>query len=168
MEKRLGLRERWECLNRPEQPHAGVRPEALEAITAPLWANLFERHDAGFTRVPVEVRQPLFDLRLMKFLLAIPRLPWCSDKELLREAARGVLPDRVRLRKKSPLPADLLIATLQRHESAWVDQFEPVPELEQYVVRDRIPAVHRERDTWTAWVHLRPASLNFWLHLAKG
>ena len=56
-----------------------------------------------------------------------------------------------------------LNAMLQRPESAWVDRFEPVPELERYVVRNRIPAVHGEHGSWTAWIHLRPLSLNFWL-----
>jgi asparagine synthase (glutamine-hydrolysing) len=163
LEKRLGLRERWKKLSRAEAPRPAVRPEALEAMTAPMWASLFELHDAGFTRVPVEVCQPFFDLRVVNFLLAIPRLPWCSDKELLREAGRGILPDAVRLRRKSPLPADPLNATLQRPESAWVDRFEPVPELERYVVRNRIPAVLGARDPWTAWINLRPLSLNYWL-----
>jgi len=130
---------------------------------APIWQNLFGECDAGITRVPVEVRHPFFDLRVVKFLLALPRLPWCCDKHLLREAARGVLPESVRLRPKSPLPADPMIAVLQLPESAWVDRFEPVPELEHYVVRTRIPAVHSEQDSWAAWINLRPLSLNFWL-----
>ena len=152
LEKRLGLRERWESLSRPEPPREAVRPEAQEALGSSTWANLFEAFDAGSTRVQVDVRHPIFDLRLVNFLLAIPRIPWCSDKELLREAARGVLPDQVRLRRKSPLRADPLNATLQRPESAWVDQFEPIPELEHYVVRNRVRAVHRELDPWTAWI----------------
>ncbi len=163
LEKRLSLRDRWASLNRIETPRAAVRPEAQVAMAASMWPNLFESHDAGSTRVPVEVCHPIFDLRLVNFLLALPRLPWCSDKELLREAARGRLPDIVRLRRKSPLPAEPLNALLNRPEAAWVDRFEPVPELEEYVVRNRIPAVHREQDTWAAWIHLRPLSLNFWL-----
>jgi asparagine synthase (glutamine-hydrolysing) len=129
----------------------------------PLWPNLFEGYDSGVTRVSVEVRHPFFDLRLVDFLLALPVLPWCSDKELLREAARGILPDAVRLRRKSPLLADPLIALLQRPESAWVDSFEAVPELGQFVERSLIPKVFGEKDVWTAWIHLRPLSLNFWL-----
>ena len=113
--------------------------------------------------MPLEVRHPFFDLRLVSFLLALPALPWCSDKELLREAARDVLPDAVRLRRKSPLRADPLIALLERPESAWVDSFEAVPELERYVERRLIPRVFREKDPWRAWIHLRPLSLNFWL-----
>lgn len=162
LEKRLTLRDRWESLNRTSAPRAAVRPEAQEAMANLMWSYSFEGEDSGNTRIPVEVRHPIFDLRLVSFLIALPRLPWCSDKELLREAGRGVLPDAVRLRRKSPLSADLLVALLGRSESAWVDRFEPVPELEQYVVRNRIPAVHREQDSWTAWIHLRPLSLNFW------
>jgi len=97
------------------------------------------------------------------FLLALPALPWCSDKELLREAARGVLPDTVRLRRKSPLLADPLVALLQRPDSAWVDSFEAVSELGRYVERRLIPKAFGKRAAWTAWIHLRPLSLNFWL-----
>jgi len=163
LEKRLGLRDRWKALNRATAPPACERPEAYEAVTAPVWAGLFEGLDAGSTRVPVEFRHPFFDLRLVNFLLGLPTLPWCSDKQLLRDAARGVLPDAVRLRRKSPLTADPLIALLDRPEAAWVDRFEAAPELERYVVRNRIPAVLGEKDPYKAWIHLRPLSLNIWL-----
>ena len=163
LEKRLGLRDRWQTVYRTLAPAIAVRPEAHELTFAPFWPDLFEAHDPGVTRVPVEVRHPFFDLRLMNFLLALPRLPWCCDKQLLREAARGVLPDAVRLRRKSPLLASPLLTLLERPEAAWVNRFEPVHELEPYVVRSRIPDVLGEKGPWTAWVHLRPLSLNFWL-----
>ena len=162
-EKRLGLPERWESMTHGAPLPDGVRPEALAAILAPMWPILFEGYDPGSTRVPVDVRHPFFDLRLLGFLLALPRLPWCSDKELLRQAARGVLPDEVRLRRKSPLRAEPLNALLDRPEAAWVDGFMPVPELQRYVAERRIPAVSREKDSRAAWINLRPLSLNFWL-----
>ena len=160
---RFGLRDRWAVARQPAAPAETVRPEAHEAIIDTTGPNMFEEYDAGLTGIPIEVRFPFFDLRLTSFLLALPRLPWCCDKQLLREAGRGILPDKIRLRRKTPLPSDPLIAMLQRPESAWVDQFEAVPELGKYVVRNRIPAVHGETDSWTAWTHLRPLSLNFWL-----
>jgi asparagine synthase (glutamine-hydrolysing) len=163
LEKRHGLRSRWEYSNRSIMAKAAARSEGREAMVDLIWPNLFESYDAGSTHVPVEVCHPIFDLRLVNFLLAIPRLPWCSDKELLREAARGRLPEAVRLRCKSPLSAEPLNVLLNRPETAWVDRFEPVPELEQYVVRNRIPAVYKEEGSWAAWMHLRPLSLNFWL-----
>jgi asparagine synthase (glutamine-hydrolysing) len=157
------LRERWETLMGAEFPNETARRTAFEAIVDPLWPTMFEGFDPGATRIPLEVRQPFFDLRLVSFLLALPTLPWCSDKELLREAARGVLPDSVRLRRKSPLLADPLIALLQQKESAWVDSFEGVPALEPYVERRRIPKVFGRKNIWNGWIHLRPLSLNFWL-----
>lgn len=163
LEKRFGLRERWETFMGVPNSNGAVRSTAYEAIVDPLWPNLFEGYDPGVTGVPVEVRHPFFDLRVVGFLMALPALPWCSDKELLREAARGVLPDAVRLRRKSPLLADPLISLLQQTDSAWVDSFEAVPELRRYVERSQIPKVFGEKDAWTAWIHLRPLSLNFWL-----
>lgn len=163
LEKRLGLRERWETLKGPPAPKGAVRPVAYEAMTDPMWGVLFDLYDPGVTRVPVEVRHPFFDLRLVNFLLALPALPWCSDKQLLRETMKGVLPDAVRLRRKSPLLTDPLIALLNRPESSWVDSFQTVPGLGRYVERALIPKVFKERDIWSAWIHLRPLSLNFWL-----
>ena len=163
LERCLGLRARWDSLFSTPAPNGSSRCTAYEAMADSLWPSLFEGYDSGVTGIPLEVRHPFFDLRLINFLLALPALPWCSDKELLREAARGVLPDAVRLRRKSPLPADPLIALLQRPESAWVDSFEAVPELSQYVERTLIPRVSRERDSWAAWICLRPLSLDFWL-----
>jgi asparagine synthase (glutamine-hydrolysing) len=160
---KLGLRERWEQGAQMGAAGPAVRPEAHEVTFAPFWANLFEMHDAGFTRAPVEVRHPFFDLRLMNFLLALPRLPWCCDKQLLREAARNVLPDAVRVRRKSPLRSDPMLKLLARPDAAWVDRFQPMPELEPYVVRNRVPRVHGSTGPWTGWVHLRPLSLNYWL-----
>lgn len=166
LEKQLGLRERWKSMGVKRMPEcsSAVRPEAHEAIVDCLWPNLFESQDGGTTKIAVEVWHPIFDLRLLNFLLALPRLPWCSDKELFRKAARGILPDEVRLRRKSPMPADPLVALLQRSEAAWVDGFKPSPKLEHYVRCNCIPAVRRENDPWAAWIHLRPLSLDFWLH----
>ena len=166
LEKQLGLRERWDTMAnlRTARSASSVRPEAMQVIAPENWVNLFESLDAGSTKLPVEVYHPIFDLRLLTFLLALPRMPWCSDKELFREAGRGVLPERVRLRRKSPLRADPLLALLAQSEASSVNTFEPAPELERYVIRDRIPPVMRESDPWAAWVGLRPLSLNFWLH----
>jgi asparagine synthase (glutamine-hydrolysing) len=167
LEKRLSLRQRWETLTRSSTPNTTVRPVAHEAMVDPAWPAMFEGCDPGVTGIPMEVCHPFFDLRLVDFLLALPALPWCSDKELLRESARGILPDAVRLRRKSPLLDDPLIALLKQPESAWVDSFEGVPELGRYVERRLIPKVFGEKDVWAAWIHLRPLSLNFWLRSQK-
>ncbi len=167
--RKFSLRERWEAsAGNTLAPAGAVRPEAYKAVFAPVWPSLFEACDPGTTCVPVEVRYPFFDLRLMNYLLGLPRLPWCSDKQLLREAARGVLPDAVRLRRKSPLRADPLLRLLEMPEAADLRRFERVPELEGYVATSRVPQVFENNDPWSAWVHLRPLSLNYWLRGISG
>ena len=163
LEKRIGIRGRWNEIEEAKVSVGAVRLGAYESVTAPFWTTLFEFNDPGVTRVPAEMRHPFFDLRLLDFLLGLRALPMCSDKELLRRAARGVLPEKVRLRRKSPLLADPLLALLQKPESAWVDGFAPSKGLEDFVVRNRIPHVFGEKDTWKAWINLRPLSLNYWL-----
>jgi asparagine synthase (glutamine-hydrolysing) len=172
-EREWKLADRWKLYGVPdratalrsERGVAAVRPEAFLSIAHVSWQDQFESLDAGATRVPVEVRHPFFDLRMITFLLRLPRLPWCCDKELLRRAARGILPDSVRLRRKSPLERDPIIDLLRKQESEWVDRFEPVSELARYVRRDRIPPVWKGEESGAAWVNLKPLSLNFWLRM---
>ena len=64
---------------------------------------MYETEDAAWTGVPVESRAPLLDLRMLRFLLRVPPVPWCMEKELLREAMRGILPEEIRSRPKTPL-----------------------------------------------------------------
>jgi asparagine synthase (glutamine-hydrolysing) len=165
------LRDRWRIYGVPDRRTAlrrentfeAVRAEAVTLMSDVAWPNLLESVDPGATRVPVEVRHPFFDLRLVTFLLGLPRLPWCCDKELLRQSGRGILPEAVRLRRKSPVRDDPVIALLQKPESAWVDRFEPVRELRRYVRPDGVSPVWMEKRSGVAWVNLKPLSLNFWL-----
>jgi asparagine synthase (glutamine-hydrolysing) len=161
--RRAGLRERWEALLAETETNQSVRPEAHASVAARQWTSIFEPFDPAFIGYRVESCHPFFDLRVLKFLLALPALPWSSDKELLRQVERGVLPDAVRLRKKSPLMRDPIVALLQKPDAAWVDTFEAVPELREYVQRDRIPRVYQVNDAGAAWSGLKPLSLNFWL-----
>jgi asparagine synthase (glutamine-hydrolysing) len=168
LEKRLNLRDRWEQAGTAyRQTNNSVRPEAYRALAGPGWVAAFASADPGATHHQVECRHPFFDSRLVKFLLALPALPWCADKEILREAMRGVLPDEVRLRRKSPLHTDPIHAALQRPETKWVDAFEATPGLEKYVVRSRMPKLLGVQDALNSWVNLRPISLSFWLQRFK-
>jgi len=72
-------------------------------LTAPLWQWLIENIDAGMTRVPLEIRMPLLDVRLVEYALAIPAVPWRQHKAILRAAMRGVLPEEIVVRAKTPL-----------------------------------------------------------------
>lgn len=69
--------------------------------------NLLDRKDRMSMASGLEVRVPFCDHRLVEYVWNIP---WEMknknniSKNVLREAARGILPEDVRLRKKSPYP----------------------------------------------------------------
>jgi len=159
----LDLRSRWAEINHQPAPDHPLRPTAYQALLSPLWPFLFEVYEPGVTRLLIEVRYPLFDLRLVRYLLRIPPVPWCTDKEIVRVAMQGVLPEPVRLRRKTPMRADPLPAILRRGGGQWRDRLAPAPELAKYVDWRRIPRVTGHEDSAQAWNHLRPISLNFWL-----
>jgi hypothetical protein len=52
---------------------------------------------------------------------------------------------------------------LRLEESSWVDRFKAVPELDKYVVRERIPRLRGEQASDAILTNLRPLSLNYWL-----
>jgi len=161
---RLHLRARWAEINRPgPPPRRAPRPSAFESFRSVQWAQMFELFDAGVTRLPLEFRHPFFDLRVVSFLLRLPALPWCSDKELLRLALRGVLPEEIRLRPKTPLVADPLVEALRHDSSQWTSRLLRSGPLAPFVQVERVPEVAGETDSNRAWMHLRPLSLQRWL-----
>lgn len=169
-ESRLGLRERWERLSREPQSAHPTRPRAHAALQSPYWVRLFEGFDPGVTRRPVEFRHPFFDVRLLEFLLALPPLPWFVDKELLRVALRGVLPDAVRLRPKRPLAGDPLRELARRGEVCWRDHLALIQGLAYYIDVDEF---RRTADapgwgTRDGGAMVAPLSLGYWFrHLAS-
>ena len=161
--RRLNLPARWEQINSGPVPDHPVRPLAYQAMIAPFWASVFENYDPGVTLVPVETRHPFFDVRLVRYLLRLPALPWCADKELLRVAMRDILPEQVRLRRKSPMAADPVVAAVRRGDARRWNQLAPAPGLTQYVRWDCVPAVTGKEDSHWLWLNLRPISFNLWL-----
>jgi asparagine synthase (glutamine-hydrolysing) len=139
------------------------RPHAYELLTSAYWPSIFETYDSGVTGVPVEVRHPFFDRRLVEYLLAIPPMPWSFDKTIVRLAMRGSLPELVRRRPKTVAASDPIVALLQKPDAQWVDHFEAVPALHRYVERERVPRVCGETDQNAAWTNVRPLCLNYWL-----
>ena len=160
---RLGLRDRWTRFHRPDQSVVHpLRGEAHRRLDTGPWSWYFESSDPGVTHIPVEVRYPFLDVRLVKYLLSIPPIPWFVDKEILRVAMRGTLPDPVRLRRKSPLGGDPLAVGLRQ----WREFATPriAAELPTYVNAEAIPVTRLEAGSDDPWLDVRPVCLNFWLN----
>jgi asparagine synthase (glutamine-hydrolysing) len=169
LEARLDLRGRWrQALDEPVVTHP-IRPYAFRILASIMRAsNFFEYSDAGVTGVALEHRHPLMDLRLQEYCLSLPPLPWCVKKEIVRRAMRGVLPEPVLRRPKSPLAGWPEMELLQRPEARWIDSFVPAPALAHYVDRSKIPPLcaqgaNSEGAREARWRDLRPLSLSVWM-----
>lgn len=159
--KRANLKERWEHKTAVLHAHP-TRPDAFRNLNSPVWSALFAGYDAGVTRLPLEVRHPLTDVRLVNFLLGVPVIPWLLGKYILRETMRGVLPESVRKRPKTPLSGDPGLQLRFSKKISEIDCFGPVPEVLDYIDRSAVPSLSAETDSSSLWVNARPFSLNQW------
>ena len=55
----------------------------------------------GVTGLPVDSRWPLLDTRLLSYVLSVPSVPWCQQKEIVRRAFAAELPPAVIRRPKT-------------------------------------------------------------------
>jgi len=97
---------------------------------------------------------------LLQFLLRVPPVPLCIDKELLRRAMTGLLPEEVRLRPKAPLAGDPL--TIQVGSGKWspLPLPEPTASARFFVDWNEVLA---DGSAACLWRDLRPLLLNQWL-----
>jgi asparagine synthase (glutamine-hydrolysing) len=157
-ERSVGARGRVrELHNRRSRLHP-YRPLAYQSIRETFWGSLFESYDSASTLANLEMRHPYADLRMLRFLLAVPVLPWCRGKYLIRSSMRGTLPDRVLNRPKSPLMRELWS---ERVLSQGRPKLVACEELERYIDLERFAkSGESDEDFWTDF---RVASLSFWL-----
>ena len=145
-----------------------IVPRAYKSLELPHWTRLFETNDPGLTRLPIEVRYPFLDLRIVEYLLATPPFPWLYQKALVRRAMTGRLPAEILIRPKTPLAADPLVAHLQRPETNWIDRMNWTEEMGRYVDRSALIKLAGERSPERARAGIRPHCFNFWLQFARG
>jgi asparagine synthase (glutamine-hydrolysing) len=161
--KRTNLAERLQQGSNNEVKHSDARPGTLLGLASKVWAPLFEGYDPGATRLALEFRHPLIDLRLLEFLLSIPSIPWCLDKYILREAMQHVLPGIILNRRKTPLGGDPALQMTRRGSVRWLDSFEVSPQLSCYVNLNKRQSIADEQTTDGLWASLRVFALNHWL-----
>jgi asparagine synthase (glutamine-hydrolysing) len=157
------LRERWLELQRLPQTSHPLHPIGYATLSGGSMSSSLETEDAAWTGVPVETRAPLLDLRILRFLLRVPPVPWCMKKELLRQAMRGMLPEEVRSRPKTPLGIDPIDFLVESKRWRPVPLPEPPAELLTYVDWARLGATLETARGSTLWSGLRPISLGHWL-----
>ena len=159
----------------PALPVHPDRPEAFRALLSPHWPFVFWTYSPEVTRVPLDIAHPFFDVRVLRFLLRLPGIPWCHNKWIVREAMSGILPESLRLRPKATPRADpmkvhlLACGGLAERSSELID---PVREhLENYVNTARVKTMaSRLSALRSSELDLigRPLALAWWLHYNRG
>ncbi|HWE93442.1 MAG TPA: asparagine synthase-related protein [Tepidisphaeraceae bacterium] len=169
--KRLDLRGRWERFQaqRPQRLHP-ERPEAHAELRSGYWSRCLNAWDPECTGVPIESRYPLFDVRIVNYMLSIPSIPWCLGKGMLRVLMRGLLPDVVRLRKKTPLVGAPMLERLREGRPA-VPATEMTPgDFSEYIdpqiAASFVPSAVSMTENEVG-IHLRPVILSTWLSRAN-
>jgi len=140
-----------------------LHPDAYRGLHRGYWASVHETEDMGFTGVTLETRAPLLDLRILRFLLRLPPVPWCVNKELARRAMKGELPDKILSRPKTPLLEDPLEACWQRGEWRPTPEKSPPELIHEFVDWERWLATLENAKGYFHYEYLLPLSFSLWL-----
>jgi asparagine synthase (glutamine-hydrolysing) len=154
---RCDCRERWAARHRRRPSPHSIRPRGYNEFGNAEWQSLFEGCDFSGALSHLEFRHPFLDLRLLRYMLAVPAMPWCRNKLLIRRAMRATLPDEVLRRRKTSLSVS---PDFRRVEMSGFPRMVPAPELLTYVNPARIDPPASPLELRMA---LRPLGLNYWL-----
>jgi hypothetical protein len=92
-------------------------------------------------------------------------MPWFAEKEILRRSMRGLLPERVRLRRKRNIDTDPAHIWMTRQADELCADIASRESLAPYVDRDRVCAAirSRARTEYDTFLLALPLSLGCWL-----
>ncbi len=163
---RLGLADRYREVQNSLQIHRldPNLPRAYHNLLNRNWSTMFERDDPGATGLLLEHRLPFLDLRVIAFALALPRIPWCVNKELLRVSLRDYVPPAIYRRPKTPLSGSPIFEKIQNGQRPW-QELSRMPLVEAFVDTQKVAALESiARITAVNDLEiLRPVSLGYWL-----
>ena len=166
--RRAGLEGRWAQVAARALPTQS-RTASVSAFTNPAWGSLFAHFDAGNLGVPIDVRHPLCDLRLVRFALGLAAVPWCVDKHLLRACMDG-LPAAVRRRPKTPLQQEPAVKLFRRQGLArdhiFQDAEAVLPFFDMKALDESL--LHTTTPAAELWPLLRAVGLGAWLAAGAG
>lgn len=161
--QRMKLLERWKEFQSENGRVHRTHPNGFHTLNSKLLGPLFEGYDPGVTGLALEMRHPLIDVRLVEYLLSIPVIPWCIDKEILRASMIGKLPETIRTRAKTPLPGFPALRLAEKSSVRFAEKFETTPSFTEFVSSSAQYEVTNENNPDRLWTNLRPFALNHWL-----
>ena len=158
-------RNRWAEISARRSADRGPRSAAVNSVIDPWWPSTFETYDPGAIGQPVEMRYPFFDVRLAGVALRLASFPFCVNKQVLRRAMRGRLPDAIIQRPKTPLAVQPESFHSQWLVSDAVQAIAAAPGIEQYVDIQKFEAAVRPESLFSDRSRgtLAAVSLAMWL-----
>ena len=166
--RRLSLKDRL-ALSEGQtfDPLDALATPPVRRFVAPLWNRYLSRCDIAQYREHIEMRFPYLDLRVVRFALGLPNMPWAYNKHLLRRLGATTLPKEITSRPKTPLRAEPLARSLEQNKQLLLRLAEVplVPLLEEMICVSKWRKSLRETsfESWPLWELLRVVSLNYWL-----
>ena len=155
---RLRLRQRWNEIRAEVFSRHPIRPKGYASFACDFPMGADGGNGGCIGEPAVEHLHPLWDVRLLCFLLTVPAVPWCRDKYLVRSALYGLVPEAVRRRPKAPLAG---FPYLERARRVSQPKLPPFPQLARYVDVNKVPiwpgANRRELD-----YIIRVLGLHYW------
>src|SRR5262249_7247886 len=122
------------------------------------WQPLFEGCDIQGAITRTETRHPFLDVRLLRYMLALPAMPWCRNKLIVRRAMESALPRAVIRRRKSTVQGSPDFA---RAAASGLPRLAASPILSRYVNAGKVPSAAGSIPELRAV--LRPLGLSYWL-----
>ena len=159
VEQAYDLRRRWmDVYVRCDNAHP-TKPQAYEGLTNHTFPIMCEQFDPGWHRARLEFRHPYLDVRVLRFMLTVPAVPWCRNKLVMRKAAEPLLPAACVSRPKTPV-----------HGQPWLRAIagQPEPEflsrelMREYVDPDLVK-VREQDDVWGFSLAQNVFAVDYWL-----
>jgi hypothetical protein len=118
------------------RPLMAARASGVDARSIgrdPGWTAVFTWCSPSCHRVPIQIRHPLADLRLLDFVARLPPEPWLLRKRILREATRDLLPEAVLARPKTLLVSGRRASITPQVLDRLAELVRALPELERFL-----------------------------------
>jgi len=157
---RVHLEERWVTIWQMWNQFS----DSCGQLQRPWLCQAFENYES--LAIPLRVRHPFSDIRLVEFMLRMPNYMQ-YDKRVLREAMREILPPAIVCRPKESLPGDVIKAKMRaglyndRPDLGVIDDYiDPNVHSRSY---EQFTTCNRENTTWSAWLINAPIALAYWM-----
>ncbi len=151
------------AMREPDHGTHPSRPEAHRFLVGTIWQSVHEVFSPAYSGAAVEMRWPLLDLRMLEFALAVPPMPWCQGKELMRRAFASELPPEVIRRPKTTLSGYEAVEVTRWRESRAGSVAPFTERTREFIDRDRAVAALFDGSPDEVFAAWRVLALDRWL-----